>query len=134
MIRCETIGGIQAAKINPVLKSDTDVVNNTFVEIDDDLWLVANSISGDDSYREDVVIPAGEFLNGYLVKSLEGLKLVVDGKHVDGGISDVSEGDILVAREDGKLASGEAAGVHFVVTDKTVLTEAAVKVKVVVAA
>lgn len=134
MIRCETVGGIQAAKINPVLVSEADVVNNTFVTVDDVLWLVANSLSGDDSYKEDVVIPAGEFLNGYLVESLEGLKLIIDGKHITDGVSDLAEGDVLVVGDDGSLAVGEAAGVHFVVTEKTVLTEAAVKVKVVVAA
>jgi hypothetical protein len=94
---------------------------------------VSNTITGDDSYKDDVVIPAGDFINGYYVKALEGLNLVIDGKHITGGVSGLNAGSILVAGDDGKLKTGEASGVHFVVTDKTTLTEAAVKVKVSVA-
>lgn len=133
MIKAETIGMIDVAKINPVLKSDKDVANHSFLADGDDLYLISNTVAGDNAYREDVIIPAGEYLNGYLVKAWEGKKLVVDGKHIDGGLEGIEIDSILVATEDGKLAIGEAAGVHFVVTDKTTLTEAAVKVKVVVA-
>ena len=72
-------------------------------------------------------------LNGYLVKAWEGQKLVVDGKHVTGGVAALNKDDVLVVAEDGTLKAGEATGVHFVVTDKVTLTEAAIKVKVVVA-
>ena len=133
MVKCETIGMIEISKGNPVIKLDVDVVNNSFITYNDDLYLVSNTISGDDAYMEDAVIKAGDFINGYLVKAWEGQKLVVDGKHITGGVSALKEGDTLVAGDDGLLAAGSATGVHFVVTDKTTLTEAAVKVKVVVA-
>lgn len=133
MIKVETLGMLDVAKINPVLKSDKDVANYSFIIDDGDVYLVSNTIIGDDSYRENIIIPAGEYLNGYLVKAWEGQKLVVDGKHVTGGVSTLNKDDVLVVAEDGTLKAGEAAGVHFVVTDKVTLTEAAVKVKVVVA-
>lgn len=124
---------VDVAKINPVIKADKDVENYSFLTYEDDLYLISNTIVGDDAYREGVVIKAGEFLNGFLVKAWEGQKLVVDGKHIVDGVAALNVGSVLVANEDGKLAVGEAAGVHFVVTEKTTLTEAAVKVKVVVA-
>ena len=124
---------LDVAKINPVIKSEKDVANYSFITVDNDLYLVLNTLVGDESYREGVVFPAGEFLNGYLVKAWDGQKLVVDGKHIEGGVSELADGTVLVATEDGTLASGEATGVHFVVAGKATLTEAAVKVKVVVA-
>ena len=133
MIKCEVIGMIDVAKINPVLKAEKDVANYSFMTVDNDLYLISNTIVGDDAYREDVVIKAGDFLNGFLVKAWEGQKLVIDGKHIVDGVAALSAGDVLVPNEDGKLAVGEAAGVHLVVTEKTTLTEAAVKAKVVVA-
>ena len=133
MIKIETIGMLDVAKNSPILVSDKDVANYSFIVDDGELYLIANTIVGDAAYREDVVIKAGEFLNGFLVKAWEAQKLVVDGKHINGKVAELKKGDVLVAGEDGKLVAGEAAGVHFVVADKTTLTEAAVKVKVVVA-
>lgn len=133
MIKVDTLGMLDNAKINPVLKSDKDVANYSFITDEGDVYLVSNTLVGDDSYKEDVTIPAGEYLNGYLVKAWEGQKLVVDGKHVTGGIVALKKDDVLVVAEDGTLKSGTASGVHFVVTEKVTLTEAAVKVKVVVA-
>lgn len=133
MIKFETVGMYDDARNNPTLKSESDVKNQSFVTIDDVLYFVDNTIVGDDAYREGVVIPAGEFLRGYDVKALEGQKLVVDGKHVTGGIDSLENGDILVADADGTLKTGDATGVHFVVEGTTVLTENAIKVKVTVA-
>ena len=60
--------------------------------------------------------------------------LVVDGKHITGGVEAATVGTVLVPAEDGTLTTGEAAGVHLVVTDvNTRLTEKAIKAKVVVA-
>lgn len=133
MVKCETLGMLEVAKVNPVITSEDDVANYSFITYDDDLYLIANTLVGDDTYKEDVVISAGNYLNGFLVKAWEGQKLVIDGKHITGGISDISVGDALVAQDDGTLASGEASGVHLVVTDIGVtLTEAAIKAKVVV--
>lgn len=134
MIKVETIGMLDVAKINPVLTSEKDVVNNDFITDNDILYLIDNTIVGDDSYKDGVTIPAGTYLNGYQVKAWEGQKLVVDGKHVKDGISTLKGGEILVANDDGKLEVGEATGVHFVVSDvNVVLTEPAIKVVVTVA-
>lgn len=133
MVKVETIGMYDVAKINPTLVSDKAVKNYSFVTVDDILYLIDNTVVGDDSYKEDISIPAGDKLNGYAVKAWEGQKLVVDAKHVVGGISTLSKGDVLVANDEDKLEAGEAAGVHFVVSEKTTLTEPAIKVVVTVA-
>lgn len=137
MIKVETIGMLDVAKVNPVITSESDITNNQFITHEDNVYLVANTLVGDDSYREDVVIKAGEYLNGYLVKAWDGQKLVIDGKHVTGEYATYSVKDtILVVGNDGKLAVGEAApesGVYFVVTDKCTLTEKAIKARVCVA-
>lgn len=135
MIKVETLGMLDVAKVNPVLTHEEDVKNYSFLTVDDELYLIANTITGDNAYREDVTIPAGEYLNGFLVRAWDAQKLVIDGKHIQDELSTVDVNDTLVADEDGTLKKGEAAGVHFVVTDKGVtLTGAAVKAKVVVAA
>lgn len=134
MVKFETIGMIQASALNPILKLEKDVKNYSFITVDDVQYLVLNVINGDDSYREDVVIKAGECLNGYNLKYLVDQKLFIDGKHITGGIDSVTEGTILVPAEDGTLVEGEAEGVHLVVTDINLrLTEKAVKAKIVIA-
>lgn len=140
MIKVETLGMLDVAKVNPVLKSETDVNNYSFLTSDSDLYLISNTITGDDAYREDVVIPAGEYLNGYLVKAWEGQKLVIDDKHIAYATgkkySDLVAGTtLLTANADGKLAVATTAptsGVYFKITDKCSLTGKAVKVKVIV--
>ena len=68
------------------------------------------------------------------MKSIEGLKLIVDGKHITGGVTGKTVGTVLVAHTDGTLKTGSAEGVYFKVTKTGVkLTEAAVEVKVCVA-
>lgn len=133
MVKVEHIGQLDIAKINPVIKVDKDVNNYSFLTVDEILYLICNTVTGDEAYNRDAVIPAGEFLNGYQVDAWSGQKLVVDGKHIEGGVAALSVGDVLVPAEDGGLVAGSASGVHFIVTDKTTLTEAAVKVRVAVA-
>ena len=137
MVKCEALGMIEVCKNNPIIQSQTDVKNYSFIEDDGDLYLISNVISGDKAYVDDTVIPAVEYLNGFLVKSWEGQKLVIDGKHVTGCIAEVEKDAILTVAEDGSLEVAEEApesGVYFKVTDTgIVLTEAAVKAKVVIA-
>ena len=136
MIRFETVGMIEVAKNNPVLTSNSDVTNYSFITVDGDLYLVMNVIIGDDAYVEDAVIPAGEYLNGFLVEAWKSQKLVVDGKHITGGVTAATKNATLGVGSDGKLKTGVApeSGVYFKVTDTGVtLTEPAVKVKVCVA-
>ena len=133
MIKVETLGMLDVAKVNPVLKHTEDVKNYSFFTADNELYLISNTITGDDSYKEDVTIPAGEYLNGFLVKAWDGQKLVIDGKHIQDELSTLNVGDILEAQDDGTLKKvSTSAGVHLVITDKGItLTEAAVKAKVV---
>lgn len=148
MIKVETLGMLDIAKINPVLTSANDVTNNSFLTVDGVTYLIMNDINGDDSYKDGVVIKAGEYLNGYDVSVWTGQKLVVDEKHVaygsgedydDLAVEDTAnsvDATILTINNNGKLAiasEAPASGVYFVVTDKVTLTEKAVKVKVVVA-
>ena len=134
MIKCLTIGGISAAKNDPTITSVSAVKNYDFITYEGTLYLIANIVNGDDSYREDIVFPAGEYLRGIDVKSLEGLKLAVDGKHITGGVTGKTVGTVLVANTDGTLKTGSAEGVYFKVTKTGIkLTEDAVEVKVYVA-
>lgn len=129
------------AKINPILTSQSDVSNYSFITVDGILYLVMNTITGDNSYIDDAVIPAGEFLNGYQVDAWLGQKLVVDEKHIAYGsgvdFDDITAGTtLLTVANSGKLQIAQSApqsGIYFKVTDKTVLTENAVKVKVMTA-
>lgn len=135
MIKVETLGMIDTAKVNPILTHTEDVKNYSFLTKDEDLYLVANTLTGDDSYKNDVIIKKGDYLNGFLVKAWEGQKLVIDGKHIQDSISSLNVGDALEAQADGTLKKSEnGKGVHLVITDKGLtLTEAAIKAKVVVA-
>lgn len=129
------------AKINPILTSQSDVNNYSFITVDGILYLVMNTITGDNSYIDDAVIPVGEFLNGYQVDAWLGQKLVVDEKHIAYGsgvdFDDITAGTTLLkVANSGKLEIAQSApqsGIYFKVTDKTVLTENAVKVKVMTA-
>ena len=51
MIKVETIGMLDVAKVNPVITSESDVTNNQFITHEDNVYLVANTLVGDDSYR-----------------------------------------------------------------------------------
>lgn len=130
MVKERVVGMMDVAKINPVIQSDKDVTNNAFIVVDGITYLVKNDIHGDDAYKEDVVIKAGEFLNGYDVSAWVGQELIVDGKHITGGIENLDEDSVLVVGDDGKLKVGEASGIGFKVTGKITLTEPAVVVRV----
>ena len=134
MIKFATLGAGIAAKNDPTITSNSAVKNYTFLTYEGTLYLVMNVINGDDSYVDDITIPAGEFLRGIDVKSIEGLKLIVDGKHITGGVTGKTVGTVLVVNTDGTLKTGSAEGGYFKVTKTGIkLTEAAVEVKVCVA-
>lgn len=140
MIKFETLGAYDVVKVNPVITSDNKVANYQFVTDDGDVYLIVNTLVGDDSYREDMTFKAGEYLNGYLVKSLEGLNIVIDEKHIayksgETYANDIAADVILTINAAGKLEIANAApasGVYFKVKDKVMLTEKAVKAKVMV--
>ena len=148
MIKVETLGMLDIAKINPVLKSASDVTNHSFLVENGITYLILNDINGDDSYKDGVTIKAGEYLNGYDVSVWGNQKLVIDEKHIayasqkdysDLVVEDLAtstDGTMLkVASTGGKLEVTDTAptsGVYFVVTDKVTLTEKAIKARVVV--
>lgn len=141
MIKVETIGMIDNAVLNSVLKSVNEVANYQFITDDGDTYLVSNTVTGDDAYVDDVTFAAGEYLNGYNVKAWEGQKLVIDDKHISYAsgktYADIVAGTTLLKVADsGKLEIADAApesGVYFKVTDKCRLTGNAVKAKVIIA-
>ena len=126
---------LDVAKVNPVLTHTADVKNYSFLTLDKKLYLIANTVTGDDAYNDDAVIKKGDYLNGFLVEAWKGQKLVIDAKHIQDDIGTLNVNDVLEAQEDGTLKKGEAAkGVCFTITDKDVtLTGKAVKVEVTVA-
>ena len=135
MIKCETLGMLDVAKNNPVLKSDKDVANYSFIVDDGDSYVVMNTNSGDDAYKEGVVIKAGEPLNGFDLKAWEGQRLVIDGEHIDGDFATVSVADTVLVIDEatGKLKVGTGTGINLVVKATTRLTEDAVIAKIVIA-
>lgn len=147
MIKVETLGMIEVAKINPVLVSENDVENYDFITDNDIVYLIANTIVGDEAYLKDTTIKAGQYLNGYQVDAWVGQKLVVDAKHIayaagqnydslkvaDASATPAVAATILTVNANGKLAiavSAPESGIYFKVTDKVNLTEKAVKVLV----
>lgn len=109
---------IDTAKVNPVLTHTADVKNYSFLTVGDDLYLIANTVTGDGEYTEDAVIPKGEYLNGFLVKAWDGQKLVVDARHIPEGFDALNVKDKLEAQEDGTLKKGDTPkGIYFEVTD-----------------
>lgn len=149
MIKVETLGGIDVAKLNPVLKVNAEVANYQFVtDANGILYLVCNTLTGDDSYREGIKFAANTYLNGYEVKAWEGLKLVIDEAHIKYGVGEDYDDIVLedtansvaatiltVDSTTGKLEIAQStptSGIYFKVTDKCRLTGKAVKVLVVV--
>ena len=135
MIKCETLGMLDVAKNNPVLKSDKDVANYSFIVDDGDSYVVMNTNSGDDAYNEGVVIKAGEPLNGFDLKAWESQRLIIDGKHIDGDFATVSVADTVLVIDEatGKLKVGTGTGINLVVKATTRLTEDAVIAQIVIA-
>jgi len=136
MIKVETLGMYDIAKINPVLKSANDVVNNSFLTVGGITYVILNDINGDDAYKDGVVIKAGEYLNGYDLSAWAGQKLVIDEKHITyasgADYDDITAGTTLLKpKTDGTLevtSTAPESGVYFKVTDKVTLTGKAVKV------
>ena len=127
--------------LNPVLTSESAVANYSFLTVDGKLYLIANTLVGDDSYNDDYTIPAGEYLNGHLVEAWKGQKLVIDAKHITFGQSETYANSItagttlLKVDSNNKLvitSTAPTSGVYFKVTDKCTLTGQAVKAEVLV--
>lgn len=141
MIKCETVGMFEIAKLNPVIQSASAVKNYTFLTDNGIVYLICNTTLGDDAYKDEVTYAAGEYLNGYQVDVWAGQKLIVDEKHIKYGVGEtyasITPGTTLMTIDSttGKLEiaqSAPASGVYFKVLAKTNLTEKAIKVIVIV--
>lgn len=139
MIKLGSLGMMNIARNNPVLKSASDVVNNSFLVENGITYLIDNVLTGDEACQDGIVLKAGEPLNGFDVAAWNGMELVVDEKHIDYKLSktyaDMTAGTVLKVGTNGKLENASAApteGVYFVVAEKTRLTEKALKVRIVV--
>ena len=132
---------LDVAKNNPILKSEEAVANYKFMTFDGDVYLIANTLLGDDAYKDECEIPAGECLNGFLVKEWDAQKLVIDERHIAFAsgekYDDIEAGETLLGiNDDGDLEIIDEApkdGVYFKVTDKVTLNGPAVKAKVICA-
>ena len=141
MIKVETLGMLDREVLNPVLTSVSAVKNYSFLVVGGKLYLIANTLTGDDAYKDDYTIPAGEYLNGHLVEAWKGQKLVIDAKHIKFGdgqtyASNITAGTTLlkVNGSNELVISAQApdSGVYFKVTDKCTLTGEAIKADVLV--
>jgi hypothetical protein len=141
MIKVETLGMLDREVLNPVLTSVSAVKNYSFLVVGGKLYLIANTLTGDDAYKDDYTIPAGEYLNGHLVEAWKGQKLVIDAKHIKFGVgqtyaSNLTAGTTLLKVNDSNelviADSAPASGVYFKVTDKCTLTGEAIKAEVLV--
>ena len=127
MIKFRTIGEIDVAKNNPVLTHSAAVKNNSIFVKDGITYLIWNTINGDDAYVDDVVIPAGEYLNGFDLSANIGQELVMDAKHITNTYATLAAGDAVT------IASAYLVGtptVSFTAVSKTRLTGDAVIVKI----
>lgn len=133
-IAVKTLGMLDVAKNNPVIKSESDVANYSFITHEGEVYLVMNERAGD---AEIKTIKAGDFLNGFLVKAWEGQHLIVDEAHIAYGEAEsyasITAGTTLFTISNGKLAIAESApadGVYFKAIAKCKYTEKAVEVLV----
>lgn len=141
MIKVETVGMIQNSHVEPTLTSENDVKNYSFITVDGVPYLVANDITGDNAYVEDVTIAAGEYLNGWDLTKWVNQKLVIDEGHITYGSGEsyasITAGTTLLkAKSDGTLeitSEAPSSGVYFKVTDKVILNGKAVKAMIMVA-
>ena len=138
MIKLESVGQLDIAKINPVLTHTEDVKLYSFLTVDGILYLIANTLTGDDAYQDDVVIKKGDFLNGYQMDMFAGQKFVIDAKHIKDEYTQLEAKKFLkVSDEGGGLEKADSAPedqtVYFEITEKCTLTGPAVKARVIVA-
>lgn len=149
MIKVGTIGMIEKnEKSFPNIKAHAEIQNGWFGTISStatvapdattvkskDLVVVMNTIVGDNAYT-DVKLPAGEYVNAFLLKEWDGQTLELNTTHLTGALSTFAENDVLIAGTDGKLVEGVATGygISFIVLKKTNFCGGGLIVKIVVA-
>lgn len=142
--KVKTLGMIDVAKLDPTLTDSGAIKNYTFVTKNGVDYLIANTVVGDESYEDDTVFAAGEYLNGWALKAWEGQTLIVDKKHIEETYADISVTsgsetllvvDTSTAGHIGELKktnSAPASGIYFKCVKKCRLTEEAVEVQIIV--
>ena len=127
MVKFRCLGEIEIAKNNPVLTHNAAVKNGSIFVAGGDTYMIWNTINGDDAYKDDVVIPAGEFLNGFNLSANIGQELVVDAKHITNTYAALKAGDTVTFKSDYLVGTPTVA---FTAVAKTQLTGDAVIVKI----
>jgi hypothetical protein len=163
MVKLETIGMFKTAKNDPTViadgetingylhtkgsdgKADAPVAGTSTVAQGDDLMIALNTITGDDSYKTDVKVASGDYLNSFYLAAWDNQNLIVNEDSItyatDTDYSDITAGTtVMVANTDGKfiIADGTTikAAEHkitFPVVKKVQLDGNAIVVKVTVA-
>jgi len=158
MIKVGTIGMIADNKKNfPTVQAHADILNGYICTVaagktvapvagisgtpqTADLYIVMNTVNGDDSYT-DATIAKDDYANAFLLKQWDGQTLVLDEGHITYGAgedySDITAGTTkLTVGTDGKLAINATTtdyGMYFLVTKKVNFCGNGVEVKIVVA-
>jgi len=134
MIKYNMLGMNNVAVNDPTITSESAVTNYSFITHGGEIYMIDQLVTGDDAYKEDLSFDAGTLLRGFLVRQWDRQELIVDGKHITGGVTGLTVDAVLVVDTDGKLKTGTAptSGVYFKVTKTGInLNEAAVAVRVI---
>lgn len=159
MIKVGTIGMIDKnAKSFPTVTAHADIANGYVCTVAGgktvapvagasgtpqtaDLYIVMNTIVGDNAYIDGQTIAAGDFVNAFLLKQWDKQTLVFDEGHITYASSKsyadiVADTTKLVVGTDGKFAVATDVthyGMYFEVTKKVQFNGNAVEVRIVVA-
>ena len=133
MIKVETVGMIENSHVEPTLTSNAAVKQYSFMTVGGVTYLIANTLNGDDAYVDDYTFAAGEYLNGWDLGKWVGQILLIDGKHISGGITTQTTVGSTVTIDSAYLGTGGVGDYTLTVTGIINLTEKAVKVRIGVA-
>lgn len=163
MVKLETIGMFKTAKNDPTVIADGDTINgyihtkgsdgkadapvagSSSASQTDDLLIALNTITGDDSYKTDVKIKSGDFLNSFYLAAWDNQNLIFNEDNISyaegDDYSDITAGTtVMVAHTDGKLRIADGTTlktaehkISFPVVKKVQLDGNAIVVKVTVA-
>lgn len=149
MVKVYTVGMMEHnAKNDPTVVAAVEMKNGSLFTIGEDhkavapvagetkdLYVALNEFAGDD-YGTEAKIAAGAYLNAYQLKAWDGMYLEISEENITGKISEIAEGDTLVAGTDYLFAKGEAgeSALYFKVAEKIALGMVpGVRVQVIVA-
>jgi hypothetical protein len=139
MVKLNSIGMFKTEKNDPTIKAHADIANGYLCTLDgsktkapvagasdatqtDDLYIVLNTIVGDNRYDAETTIASGDYCNTFIVKQWENQKLIVttDSITFETGINyaSISAGTTkFVAGTDGKFNISTDTSYHGVYFD-----------------